>query len=56
LTFLVLFEEVNALKRRLKPEKTVSSKKRKAESILSTEVNLTSIGIELRIRSIFHFF
>jgi hypothetical protein len=26
----------------LKPEKTASSKKRKAESILSTEINLTT--------------
>jgi hypothetical protein len=36
LAFLILFEEINALKRQLKPEKTVSSKKRtrKAESIL----------------------
>jgi hypothetical protein len=35
-----LFEEINALKRQLqlKPEKTVSSMKRKAESILSTEI------------------
>jgi hypothetical protein len=31
-----LFEEINALKRQLKPEKTASSKKRKAESILSS--------------------
>jgi hypothetical protein len=31
-----------ALKRQLKPEKTASSKKRKAESILSTEINLTT--------------
>jgi hypothetical protein len=30
LAFLVLFEEINALKRQLKPEKTASSKKRKA--------------------------
>jgi hypothetical protein len=29
-----LFEEINALKRQLKPEKTASSKKWKAESIL----------------------
>jgi hypothetical protein len=29
-----LFKEINALKRQLKPEKTVSSKKRKAESLL----------------------
>jgi hypothetical protein len=36
-----LFEEINALKGhlKLKPEKTASSKKRKAESILSTEIN-----------------
>jgi ribosomal protein S26 len=30
---------VNALKRQLKPEKATSSKKRKDESILSTEIN-----------------
>jgi hypothetical protein len=38
-----LVEEINALKRQLKPEKTATSKKRtrKAESILSTEINLT---------------
>jgi hypothetical protein len=35
LSFLFLFEEINELKRQLKPEKTVSSKKRKAESLLS---------------------
>jgi hypothetical protein len=35
-------KEINALKRQLKPEKTASSKKRKAESILSTEINLTT--------------
>jgi hypothetical protein len=36
-----LFKEINALKRQLqlKPEKTASSKKKKAESILSTEIN-----------------
>jgi hypothetical protein len=36
-----LFEEINALKRQLKPEKTASSKKRtrKAESILFTEID-----------------
>jgi hypothetical protein len=39
LAFLVLFKEINVLKRQLKPEKTASSKKRKAESILSTESN-----------------
>jgi hypothetical protein len=40
LTFLFEdFEEIDALKRQLKSEKTASSKKRKAESILSTESN-----------------
>jgi hypothetical protein len=37
-----LFEEINALKRQLSLEKTACSKKTKAESILSTEVNLTT--------------
>jgi hypothetical protein len=32
-----LFEEINALKRQLTPEKTASSKQRKPKSILSTE-------------------
>jgi hypothetical protein len=40
----VLFEEINEIKRQLKPEKTASSKKRKAKSILIlfTEINLTT--------------
>jgi hypothetical protein len=48
LTFLFLFEEMNALKRQLKHEKTASSKKRKerAESNLSTEINLTTSSDE----------
>jgi hypothetical protein len=41
-----LFEEINALKRQLKPVKTVSSKKRKSESILSTEINVTTSSDE----------
>jgi hypothetical protein len=43
-----LFEEINALKRqlRLNPEKTTSTKNRKAESILSTEINLTTSSDE----------
>jgi hypothetical protein len=41
-----LFEETNALKRKLKPEKTAFSKKRKAESILSNEINLTTSSDE----------
>jgi hypothetical protein len=35
-----LFEEIDAFERKLEPEKTASSKKRKAESILSTEINV----------------
>jgi hypothetical protein len=46
LAFLCLFEEMNALKRQLSPEKTASSKKRKAESILSTEINLNTSSDE----------
>jgi hypothetical protein len=43
LAFLFLIEEINALKRQLNPEKlqAVSSKNRKAEYILSTEIILT---------------
>jgi hypothetical protein len=41
-----LFEEINALKRQMNPEKTASSKKRKAESILSTEINLTTNSVK----------
>ena len=36
-----LFEEINALKKQLKPAKAENPKKRKAESLLSTEINLT---------------
>jgi hypothetical protein len=48
LAFLVLFEEINALKRQLqlKNENTANSKKRKAESILSTEINLITFSDE----------
>jgi hypothetical protein len=50
LAFLVLFEEINALKSQLqlKPEKTARSKKRKrkADSILSTEINVTTSSDE----------
>jgi hypothetical protein len=41
-----LFEEIITLKRQLKSEKTASSKKRKSESILSTEINLTTSSDE----------
>jgi hypothetical protein len=40
------FEEINALKRPLKPEKTASSKKRKAEFIHSTETNINTSSDE----------
>jgi hypothetical protein len=53
LAFLVLFEEINALKRQLKPKKTASSKKRKAESILSTEINLTTSSDEVEQKKYF---
>jgi hypothetical protein len=44
LAFLSFFEKINVLKRqlKLKPKEAVSSKKRKAESILSTEIHLTT--------------
>jgi hypothetical protein len=41
-----LFEEINVLKRQFNPEKIVSRKKRKTESILCTEINLTTISDE----------
>jgi hypothetical protein len=46
LPFLFLSEEINALKRQLKPEKAASTKKRNKESILSTEINLTTSSDE----------
>jgi hypothetical protein len=44
----LIFEEIKALKSHLqsKPEKNSSSKKRKTESILSTEINLTTSNNE----------
>jgi hypothetical protein len=42
----LLFERINALKRQLNPEKTAIIKKRKTESILSTEINLTTSSDE----------
>jgi hypothetical protein len=44
LALYFLFEEIDALKRKLNPEKTANSKKRKGrdESILSFEINLTT--------------
>jgi hypothetical protein len=47
-SWVFLFEEINELKRyvQLKPEKTSSSKNRKTESLLSTEINLTTSSHE----------
>jgi hypothetical protein len=42
----LLLKKINALKRQLTPEKTASSKKKKAESILSTEINSTNSSDE----------
>ena len=42
-----LFEEINSLKKQLKPVKTENPKKRKAESLLSTEMNLTNSSDEM---------
>jgi hypothetical protein len=47
LTLLGLFEEINALKRQMKPEKTESSNKSNAESILSAEINLSTSSDEV---------
>jgi hypothetical protein len=44
LAFLV--EEISALKRQLKPEKVTKKKKMKAESLLSTEISLTTSSDE----------
>jgi hypothetical protein len=47
-SFAFLFEEINALKNKVKPEKTASKNKRKTESLLflSTESNLTTSSDE----------
>jgi hypothetical protein len=45
-SLVFLFEEINALKRQLKPEMTTSSKKSYSESILYTEINLTNSSDE----------
>jgi hypothetical protein len=36
------FEEINTFKRQLKPETVSKNKKRKVESLFSTEINLTT--------------
>jgi hypothetical protein len=49
LAFLFIFEEINSLKRQLKSERlqAVSIAPRKAESILSIEINLTTSSDEV---------
>jgi hypothetical protein len=42
-----LFEEINSLKKQLKPVQPENPKKRKAESLLSTEINLTNSSDEM---------
>jgi hypothetical protein len=42
-----LFEEINPLKKQLKPAKAENPKKRKAKSLLSTEINLTHSSDEM---------
>jgi hypothetical protein len=42
-----LFEEINSLKKQLKPVKPENPKKRKAESLFSTEINLTNSSDEM---------
>jgi hypothetical protein len=39
---VLLFKRINALKRQWKPKKTANKNKRKAESLLSTEINVTT--------------
>jgi hypothetical protein len=46
-----LFEEINALKKKLKLKNTAISKKRKAESILFNEINLKTSRDEGENRS-----
>jgi hypothetical protein len=41
-----LFKDINALKRQLKPEKNLISKKRNSESLFSTEINLNTSSDE----------
>ena len=42
-----LFEEISAIKKQLKPAKAENPKKRKVESLLSTEINLTHSSDEM---------
>jgi hypothetical protein len=43
----LLFEESNACKKQFKPAKVENFKRKKAESILSTEINLTNSSDEM---------
>jgi hypothetical protein len=45
-SLVFLFEEINALKRKLKPDEIASSKKKKTDCLLSNEINLTISGDE----------
>jgi hypothetical protein len=52
MALLVLFEEVDVLKRQLKPEKIASSKKRKDEYIFSSEISgVNSALVVMKVRS-----
>jgi hypothetical protein len=46
-TLSFLFEEFNSLRKQLKPTKAENPKKRKTESTLSTEINLTNSSDEM---------
>jgi hypothetical protein len=50
----VLFEDTKSLKNQLKPAKAKNPKKRKVESLLLTEINLTNSSAEMEGRSIFY--
>jgi hypothetical protein len=43
-----IFVEINTLNRQLKPEKTASSKKRKAESLFSAEIHSITSSNEVK--------
>jgi hypothetical protein len=57
-SFAILFNDINALKKQLNPEKTASSKKRtrKAESFLCSEINITTSSDEGENKDCSYFF
>jgi hypothetical protein len=56
LAFLFVFEEINALTRQLNPEKTSSSKKKKTESLLPSEIDVAIQPIVvMKVRTRFTF-